>query len=114
GFAAELAEHLPAGASLPTATDPASIAALPAGLRSIYLDAFVAALRPIFLAAAAVALIGFALAWRLKEVPLRGPARAEDIGESFAMPRDATSLEELETIIVRISRREHRWETIQR
>ncbi|HEX7027697.1 MAG TPA: MDR family MFS transporter [Gammaproteobacteria bacterium] len=114
GFAAELAEHLPAGAGLPAATDPASIAALPAGLRAVYLDAFVTALQPIFLSAAVVVLIGFALAWRLKEVPLRGPARAEDIGESFAMPRDATSLEELQTIIARISRREHRWEVIQR
>jgi DNA-binding MarR family transcriptional regulator len=114
GLANGLAEHLPAGADLPAATNPASIAALPANLRTIYLDAFVAALRPIFLWAAVVVLLGFALAWRLKEVPLRGPNRAEDIGESFAMPRDATSLHELETIIARICQQEHRWDVIKR
>lgn len=114
GLAGGLAEHLPPGAHLPTATNAASIAALPDGLRAIYLDAFVAALRPIFLSASVVVLVGFALAWRLKEVPLRGPSRAEDIGESFAMPRDATSLQELETILARISRQEHRWDVINR
>ena len=35
----------------------------------------------------------------------------ETIGESFAMPHDATSLEELELIVTRLGMREHRWET---
>ena len=43
-------------------------------------------------------------------MPLRGPARAETIGESFAMPRDATSLDELEQIVSRLQRRENRWQ----
>ena len=53
--------------------------------------------------------------WRgfSKDVPLRGPARADTIGESFAMPRDATSLEELEQIVSRLQRRENRWRVYQ-
>jgi DNA-binding MarR family transcriptional regulator len=40
--------------------------------------------------------------------------RSDAIGESFAMPRDANSLEELEAIIARITGREQRWEAIRR
>lgn len=114
GLARELAGHLPAGASFPAATEAAGIAALPADIRAIYLDAYVAALHPVFLSAAALAALAFVLTWLLKEVPLRDATRTEGIGESFAMPHQATSLEELETIVARVTRREHRWETIRR
>jgi EmrB/QacA subfamily drug resistance transporter len=114
GLATQLAEHLPHGASLPTATDAASIAALPAGIQAVYLNAFVTALQPVFLVAAVFAVIGFGLSWLLQEVPLRDAPRSDDIGDSFAMPRDATSLEELELILDRITRRENRWAAIQR
>jgi EmrB/QacA subfamily drug resistance transporter len=114
GLTAHLAASLPPGAHLPSATEPAAIQALPTAVRTAYLDAFTAALQPVFLSAAVVAVFGFALSWLLKEVPLRGPARAETIGESFAMPRDATSLEELERIVTRLERRENRWEVYRR
>src|SRR3546814_2332056 len=98
-FAAKLANvlatRMPSGASLPVATDPAAIAALPPAIRSVYLDVFTGALHPVFLSAAVIAAFAFLLTWFLKEVPLQGAARAEGIGESFAMPHDATSLEEL-------------------
>src|ERR1700726_1088789 len=113
-LAANLASGLPAGASLPAATDPAAIQALPTPLRTVYLEAFTAALHPVFLSAAAVSSLGFALSWFLKEVPLHGPVRGETIGESFAMPRDATSLEELEQIVTRLGQRENRWQVYQR
>jgi hypothetical protein len=109
GLAAHLAGALPNGGSLPTATEPAAIHALPAALRAIYADAVTAALHPVFLTAACIGAAGFVLAWFLEDVPLRGPARADTIGESFAMPRDATSLEELEQIVGRLQRRENRW-----
>jgi hypothetical protein len=86
------------------------IQALPAALRAVYAEAFTAALHPVFLTASCIGAVGFALAWFLEEVPLRGPARADTIGESFAMPRDATSLEELERIVGRLQRRENRWQ----
>ena len=111
---ASLAGHLPAGASVPTATAPATIAALPDAIRSVYLAAFATALHPVFRYAAAVSALGFALTWFLKDIPLRGTAGAETIGESFAMPRDATSLEELERIVTQMERREHRWEAYRR
>ena len=90
------------------------MAALPDNIRAVYLNAYVAALHPVFLSAAAVALVGFALTWLLREVPLREAPGSEDIGESFAMPRQATSLEELEIIVARASRRENRWGAIRR
>ena len=52
-----------------------------------------------FSVAAAVSLVGFVLTWLLREVPLRKSAAAEGIAESFATPRDAGSLPELERIL---------------
>jgi MFS family permease len=109
-----LAAGLPPGTHLPASTEPAAIAALPPALKTVYLDVFAAALHPVFLAAAAIAALGFALTWLLQEVPLRERARAESVGESFAMPHDATSLEELETIVRRLEARETHWEFYQR
>jgi len=109
GMLARLADRLPAGASLPASVGPAAVWELPPPVRAAYIDAFTGALHPVFLSAAGVAAIGFALAWLLREVPLRGPPRSETIGESFAMPRDATSLAELEQIVWRLARRENRW-----
>ena len=114
GLAANLAARLPVGATLPMATDATAVARLAPALRTIYLESFVAALHPVFLLGAGFAAVAFVLAWLLKEEPLREAARAEDIGESFAMPREATSLEELQTIVARISRPEHRWSMIER
>jgi hypothetical protein len=63
----------------------------------------------VFVAAAGISALGFALAWLLREHPLREGTPAEGMGESFAMPRDATSLEELERIIALVVARENRW-----
>jgi len=111
---ANLAGRLPAGATLPAATAPHAIQALPTAVRAVYLNVFTAALHSVFLYAAAMAALGFALTWFLEEQPLRGLARAETLGESFAMPSDATSLEELELIVTQLVRREHRWEAYRR
>ena len=82
-------------------------------LRAVYAEAFTASLHPVFVTAACVGAVGFLLTWFLQDVPLRGPARADTIGESFAMPRDATSLQELEQIVGRLQRRENRWQVYQ-
>ncbi|HPQ96451.1 MAG TPA: MDR family MFS transporter [Thiolinea sp.] len=115
-FSAELAQqltaHLPTGAQVVTA--PADIAALPEATRSIYQDAYSTALHPVFLAAAVIALLSFTLTWLLRETPLRESARSDDLGNSFAMPREADSLEELAVIIEQVTRHENRWEAIQR
>ncbi len=67
----ELASRVPPNASLPRATNPAGIRALPPALRSVFEQAFAAALHPVFLTAAAVAVVAFALAWLIPALPLR-------------------------------------------
>lgn len=114
GLARALTDHFAAGAELPAATDTAAINAMPAAVREHYLSAFTAALHPVFLWATFIAASGFVLTWFLKEIPLRDVAGTGTIGESFAMPRDATSLEELEQILARMSSHEHLWDTYQR
>lgn len=109
GLQSNLARDLPAGAVLPSATDPASIAALPELVRTAYVDAFATALHPVFHTAAAFAACGFVLSLLLKEIPLRYSAAAEGVGDAFPMPRDATSLEELERIVAVLAEHENRW-----
>jgi MFS family permease len=102
--------HLLPGVSLPNLTDPAAIATLPPPLRIKYLTAFASALHPVFQTASVAALIGFVLTLGLKEIPLRKTAGADGIGQAFAMPQDATSLEELSRIVSRLAARENRWQ----
>ncbi|HEX4040598.1 MAG TPA: MDR family MFS transporter [Xanthobacteraceae bacterium] len=109
-----LAVKLPPGTALPAATGTASLLALPSAVRALYIDAFTGALQHVFLDAAGVAAIAFAFTWFLKELPLRDLARSESVAESFAMPTDATSLNELEKIVEQLSRRENRWEAFRR
>jgi EmrB/QacA subfamily drug resistance transporter len=115
-FANSLASGLAArfGDAAPAASAPGAVAMLPPTVRSAYLQAFTEALHPVFLSAAAIGVLAFLLTWLLEEVPLRGPARAESIGESFAVPREATSIGELETIIEHRTRAENRWAALQR
>jgi Major Facilitator Superfamily len=107
-LAANLVEALPPGTEIP-ATSPQLVAQLPPALHTVYLDAFAAALGPVFAVAAAVSLVAFLLTWLLREVPLRKSAAAEGIAESFATPREAKSLPELERILTTLARRENRW-----
>jgi EmrB/QacA subfamily drug resistance transporter len=88
---------------------PAAARGLPPDMHQEYITAVMTALRPVFLAAAGISALGFALTFLLREHPLREGAPAEGMGESFAMPRDATSLEELERIIALLVARENRW-----
>ena len=106
--------NLPPGTALPAATGAAGLLALPSAVRAVYIGAFTGALQHVFLDAAGAAAIGFAFSWLLRELPLRDLARAESVAESFAMPTDATSLDELEKIVEQLSRRENRWEVFRR
>jgi DNA-binding MarR family transcriptional regulator len=87
---------------------PAAVQGLPPNLHQEYVTAVMAALRPVFVVATAIAAVGFVLTWLLRESPLR-EATSEGLGESFAMPRDATSLEELARIVTVLIARENRW-----
>jgi EmrB/QacA subfamily drug resistance transporter len=55
---------------------PEQVHALDPAIRSDFLHAFVHALGPVFMVGSALTLVAFALAWALKEVPLRGRTAA--------------------------------------
>lgn len=94
-------------------SDPAAIATLTEPLRSTYLALFVESLHPVFLTAALLALLAFLLSFAIKEVPLRTSIEKKPMSDPFQMPRDATSLEELERIVTRVTARENRWRVYQ-
>jgi EmrB/QacA subfamily drug resistance transporter len=109
-LATHIASRLPPDeiARLPSRLRPSQIDALPAAIRDPYLAAWAAALRPMFLIAGALAAVGFVLAWFLDEVPLRETIAPEGLGEGFAPPRDATSLDELEILLSNLTREHNR------
>ncbi|HUJ37863.1 MAG TPA: MDR family MFS transporter [Hyphomicrobium sp.] len=109
---ANIAQAMP-NASV-TLKDPAAIAALAEPLRSTYLALFVDALHPVFKTAALLSFLSFLLSLGLEEVPLRTSVAPEPIGDAFEAPRDATSLEELERILTRMTARENRWQVYTR
>jgi MFS family permease len=108
-LAAQLTAVLPPGTAFPAAASPAALQALAPEVRGFYLDAIEAALQLVFRVAAAIAAVAFLLTLGLREVPLRGMELAEGLSESFSMPRDATSLEELERIVTTLLAHENRW-----
>ncbi|MFC9281397.1 DHA2 family efflux MFS transporter permease subunit [Streptomyces collinus] len=76
--------RLPPGVSADALkADPRGIGALPASLRTPALHAFASAITDVFLYAAPVALLGFVLAWFLKEDRLRGSVTAPDLSETI-------------------------------
>ncbi|MFE6408228.1 DHA2 family efflux MFS transporter permease subunit [Streptomyces sp. NPDC057837] len=77
--------QLPPGASVDALeADPRGIAALPPDLRPPALHAYATAITDVFLYAAPVALLGFVLAWFLKEDRLRGSVTAPDATQTLA------------------------------
>jgi MFS family permease len=93
-FASRLGDNLVAvlsGRQLPAGitpnslkADPKGIADLPSALRQPVLHAYASSITDVFLYAAPVALLGFVLAWFLREDKLRGSVTAPDISETLA------------------------------
>ena len=69
-FPPEIASRFSGGLNI----SPDEVHGLPAEAQQDFLSAFVAALSPVFLVGAVLTAIAFALAWFLREVPLRGAA----------------------------------------
>jgi EmrB/QacA subfamily drug resistance transporter len=94
---------LPGGFSATGAVaNPALLKKLPAAVRADVQHAFSLALHPVFLAAVPVALVAFALAWFLREVPLRATSSV-GLGEGLgAAPPERTSVEEVERSLSRL------------
>ncbi|MFJ8359940.1 MDR family MFS transporter [Streptomyces sp. NPDC093984] len=108
---AALAGHpLPPGVS-PAAlkADPRGIAALPPTVRPSVLHAFSSSITDVFLYAAPVALLGFVLAWFLREDKLRGSVTAPDVSETLASnPVHRSSYEEASRALSLLGSREGR------
>lgn len=107
-----LQRFVPASA-LPPGFDPAAVQANPAALQqlppAIYggvVQAYVASLQPVFLAAVPFGLLAFVLTCLLRELPLRQTTRTADPGETFSMPAQRTSLEEIERALTALISRE--------
>ncbi|WP_404818872.1 MDR family MFS transporter [Streptomyces phaeolivaceus] len=89
--------RLPAGVSVDgLKSDPREIAELPATLRPSVLDAYASSITDVFLYAAPVALLGFVLAWFLREDRLRASVTAPDATETLASnPVERSSYDEV-------------------
>ncbi|MDO0932754.1 MDR family MFS transporter [Streptomyces sp. DG2A-72] len=89
--------QLPPGVSVDALeADPRGIAELPAALRPSALAAYASSITDVFLYAAPVALLGFVLAWFLKEDRLRGSVTAPDLTETLASnPVERSSYDEV-------------------
>ncbi|WP_329047228.1 MFS transporter [Amycolatopsis sp. NBC_01488] len=116
-YANQLSPNLAAAvASLPPGVDPRALQvptalhALPDAVSAPVIKAYSDSLHVVFLAAAPVGLVAFALAFFLKEVPLRDTARAAapDLGDGFAMPEARTDDRELERAVATLFFRERR------
>ena len=109
-FASGLRARLgPEGIDFLISAVPAAVQGLPPVMHQEYIDAVMAALRPVFMVAACIGALGSVLTLFLHEIELGDTAPAEGLAESFAMPRDATSLDELERIVTVLIARENRW-----
>ncbi|KAF3465154.1 MFS transporter [Streptomyces sp. Tu 3180] len=108
--------RLPPGVSADALeADPRGIAALPPALRASALDAYASAITDVFLYAAPVALLGFLLAWFLKEDRLRASVTAPDATETLASnPVERSSYDEVCRALSLLGSREGRREIYQR
>ncbi|HEY9310786.1 MDR family MFS transporter [Williamsia sp.] len=80
-----------------------------------FLSGFTDAFGIVFIVAVPFGLLAFALAWLLPEVPLRDVTKMPDVGTSFGLSGERTSLEELRLQIWRTLGREDRlraWERV--
>ncbi|MEU6554918.1 MFS transporter [Streptomyces sp. NPDC046915] len=104
--------RLPGGLSADTLkSDPRGIAALPPTLRPAALHAYASSITDVFLYAAPVALLGFVLAWFLKEDRLRGSVTAPDVSETIAPnPVERSSYDEVCRALSLLGTREGRRE----
>ncbi|MER6059974.1 MDR family MFS transporter [Streptomyces sp. NPDC001792] len=120
-FASRLGDKLAAafrGVGLPPGvsadalkSDPRGIAALPPALRPAALHAYASAITDVFLYAAPVALLGFLLAWLLKEDRLRGSVTAPDASETIPPnPVERSSYDECSRALSLLGTREGRRE----
>jgi DNA-binding MarR family transcriptional regulator len=97
-----------APAGLGASVSPKALAHLPAAVHDAYIHAFADSLHTVFLVATPIGAVAFALSWLMPEIELRRTTGAVDPGETFAMPQDRTSLQEVERAVTVLAARENR------
>jgi EmrB/QacA subfamily drug resistance transporter len=111
-FSNVLADRFPLALAASPGVDPRAVAspqqlhAYPPEKIAPIVDAYAHATHVVFLSVVPVAVLGFVVSWFLKEVPLRGTARAaaSDVGEAFGVPERPSSPEQLSVAISRLLR----------
>ncbi|MFC9435497.1 DHA2 family efflux MFS transporter permease subunit [Nocardia sp. NPDC057030] len=91
------------------AANPQALQKVPEEVAAPIIDAYANTIDHVFVWVVPVALVGFVVAWFLKEVPLRDSARtsAGDVGEGFSVPDSADRVVQLERAIAATLRKEH-------
>ncbi|WP_307827480.1 MDR family MFS transporter [Planomonospora sp. ID82291] len=98
------AVRLPPGIESAVRQDPTVIRRLPPEVAGAFLEAYSDAIARVFLLGAPVALLAFAAAWLLPELPLRETTKATDPGEGYgAVPTERSSLDEVERGLWRLA-----------
>ncbi len=111
---AEIASRLGDASGVPAQASPDVVRGLPPEVRGPYVEAFSAALTPVFLIAGCVAVGAFVLTLLLPEVPLRATSAAQGPGRGAPVPRENSSLREIERAIAAIAPRQERWSLYER
>ncbi|MFJ2442060.1 DHA2 family efflux MFS transporter permease subunit [Streptomyces sp. NPDC087658] len=101
---------LPPGASAgELSADPQSLGRLPDALRATVLHAYATSITDVFLYGVPLVLVGFAVAWFLKEDKLRGSVTAPEISETLASnPVERSSHDEVARALSVLGTREGR------
>ncbi|WP_456114974.1 MFS transporter [Streptantibioticus cattleyicolor] len=90
-------------------SDPHTVAALPPAVRGAVLHSYAVAITDVFLYAMPVAAVAFALAWFLREQPLRASVTAPDVSETYASnPVERSSRDEVARALSWLGTREGR------
>ncbi len=109
-LATKLTHYLPPGTAgaVKGNTSPEALKQMPPEILVGYIRAFAESLQSVFLLAVPLAVLAFALTWLLREVPLRKTVETDGLGESFAMPKDPSSLAVIERALSDLARYDNR------
>lgn len=89
-------------------SSPAALAHLPPAVHAAFIHAYAAALHPVFFAAGFFGIAAFVITWAMPEQRLRSVVKATDLEETFAMPMERSSEEEIERALSVLATRESR------
>jgi EmrB/QacA subfamily drug resistance transporter len=104
---------IPAGLTS-ASVSPQSLNKLPAAVHTDFVQAYAHSLQTVFLVAVPIGAVAFGLTWLLPELKLRKTTEAVDPGDTFALPKHRSSVQELERALTVLATREHRRELFAR